>query len=243
MDELEFRRRIMSDPKERDSDILDAMRTNESNSKFAEDILDLDSRIAKAMNVDVPEDLADRILFNQSSRNQNNVVKANFVKRSMAMAASVAFVVGLLVGQINWGNVVVTPAQASLADTAIEHVMAEKPFIANLDEQVNTSQINAKMAPFTHQLSEQFPYHVYYLNHCGFGDANALHMVFEGEKGKVTLFMTNIASSHVEDFQKQGMDGVVEPVGNASIVIVGEKGENVANIANSIKKLIQPVSI
>ncbi|WP_114765281.1 DUF3379 domain-containing protein [Vibrio rhodolitus] len=243
MDELEFRRRIMSDPKQRGSDIVDAMRTNENNNKFAEDILDLDSRIAKAMNVDVPEDLADRILFNQSSRHQTNVVRPNFVKRSMAMAASVAFVVGILVGQINWGNIVVAPAQASLADTAIEHVMAEKPFIAHLDEAVNTEQVNAKMAPFAHQLSAKFPYHVFYLNHCGFGDANALHMVFEGEKGKVTLFMTNIPSQHVEDFQKQGMDGVVEPVGNASLVIVGEKGENVANIANSIKQLIQPVAI
>ncbi|OLQ91203.1 chemotaxis protein [Vibrio ponticus] len=243
MDELEFRRRIMSDPKERDSDILDAMRTNDNNSKFAEELLDLDSRIAKAMNVEVPEDLADRILFNQSSHSQSNVVRPNFIKRSMAMAASVAFVVGLLVGQINWGNIVVAPAQASIADTAIEHVMAEKPFIANLDEKVNTAQINAKMAPFTHELSKQFPYHVYYLNHCGFGEANALHMVFEGEKGKVTLFMTSMPSDGVVDFQKQGMDGVVEPVGNNSMVIVGEKGENVTKIADSIKQLIQPVAI
>ncbi|MGF1910345.1 DUF3379 domain-containing protein [Vibrio kasasachensis] len=243
MDELEFRRRIMSDPKQRDNDIIDAMRTNDSNNKFADDILDLDSRIAKAMNVEVPEDLADRILFNQSSRNQANVIKPNFIKRSMAMAASVAFIVGLLVGQINWGNVIVTPAQASLADTAIEHVIAEKPFVDHLDEQVNTRQINAKMAPFTHQLNEPFPFHVYYLNHCGFGDANALHMVFQGERGKVTLFMTNIPSSHVEDFHKAGMEGIVEPVGNASLVIVGEKGENVTNIADSIKKLIKPVAI
>jgi len=243
MDELEFRRRIMSDPKERDSDIIDAMRTNDSNSKFADDILDLDNHIAKAMNVEVPEDLADRILFNQSSRSQTNVIKPSFIKRSMAMAASVAFVVGLLVGQINWGNVLVTPAQASLATTAIEHVIAEKPFVDHLDERVNTQQINAKMAPFTHQLSEQFPFHVYYLNHCGFGEANALHMVFQGEHGKVTLFITNIPSTDVEDFQKAGMEGVIEPMGNASMVIVGEKGENVTNIADSIKKLIKPVAI
>ncbi len=244
MDELEFRRRIMSDPKQRDSDILDAMRTNENNAKFAEDIADLDSRIAKAMNVDVPDDLADRILFNQSSQHQAKVIRPNFVRRSMAMAASVAFVVGILVGQINWGNIVVAPAQASLADIAMEHVIAEKPFIRDLDEKVSTAQINAKMVPFTHKLDKAFPYHVYYLNHCGFGESNALHMVFEGEKGKVTLFMTNIPSTKVEDFYGQGMSGVVEPVGGgASMIIVGDKDENVTSIANSIKQLIQPVAI
>ncbi|EGU29359.1 DUF3379 domain-containing protein [Vibrio scophthalmi] len=243
MDELEFRRRIMSDPKHRSSDIVDAMRANESHSKFVDDINELDAQIAKAMNVDVPDDLADRILFHQSSQQPTNVIRPNFIKRSMAMAASVAFAFGLLVGQINWGNVLVTPAQASLADTAIEHVIAEKPFVDHLDEQVSSAQINAKMQPFDQQLEKSFPYHVYYLNHCGFGDANALHMVFAGEHGKVTLFITNISSNSVQDFTQQGMSGVVEPVGDSSLIVVGEKGEDVTAIAKSIMNIIKPMAI
>ncbi|EGU49087.1 hypothetical protein VII00023_01585 [Vibrio ichthyoenteri ATCC 700023] len=243
MDELEFRRQIMSDPKHRNNDIIDAIRSSDGNSKFVDDINELDAQIAKAMNVDVPDDLADRILFNQSSRQQSNVIKPNFIKRSMAMAASVAFAFGLLIGQINWGNILVTPAQASLADTAIEHVIAEKPFVAHLDEQVSSAQINAKMVPFHRQLEQSFPYHVYYLNHCGFGDSNALHMVFQGEHGKVTLFLTGISSSSVHDFTKEGMSGVVEPVGNASLILVGDDGEDVSTIAKSIINIIKPMPI
>lgn len=242
MDELEFRRRIMSDPKDRDSDILEAMKSNDANGKFADDILDLDAQIAKAMNVDVPEDLADRILFNQTSSTESNVVRPNFAKRAMAMAASIAFVFGLLVGQVNWGNIVVSPAQASLADTAIKHVIDEKPFVQNLDENVASSQINAKMMPFDHQLGENFPYHVYYLNHCGFGKSNALHMVFQGEKGKVTLFLTGIASDKTVDFEEKGMAGVVEPVGQTSLILVGEEGEDVAKIAENLMTIIKPMS-
>ncbi|NUW66698.1 DUF3379 domain-containing protein [Vibrio coralliilyticus] len=242
MDELEFRRRIMSDPKDRDSDILEAMKSNDANGKFADDILDLDAQIAKAMNVDVPEDLADRILFNQTSSTESNVVRPNFAKRAMAMAASIAFVFGLLVGQVNWGNIVVSPAQASLADTAIKHVIDEKPFVEHLDENVASSQINAKMMPFDHQLGENFPYHVYYLNHCGFGKSNALHMVFQGEKGKVTLFLTGIASDKTVDFEEKGMAGVVEPVGQTSLILVGEEGEDVAKIAENLMTIIKPMS-
>ncbi|KJY66544.1 chemotaxis protein [Vibrio coralliilyticus] len=242
MDELEFRRRIMSDPKDRDSDILEAMKSNDANGKFADDILDLDAQIAKAMNVDVPEDLADRILFNQTSSTESNVVRPNFAKRAMAMAASIAFVFGLLVGQVNWGNIVVSPAQASLADTAIKHVIDEKPFVQNLDENVASSQINAKMMPFDHQLGENFPYHVYYLNHCGFGKSNALHMVFQGKKGKVTLFLTGIASDKTVDFEEKGMAGVVEPVGQTSLILVGEEGEDVAKIAENLMTIIKPMS-
>ncbi|WP_070963586.1 DUF3379 family protein [Vibrio sonorensis] len=241
MDELEFRRRVMSDPKQRDSDIVEAMQNSEANSKFVDDIMDLDVQIAKAMNVDVPDDLADRILFNQTSSSQpNNLVKPTFARRAMAMAASVAFMAGLLAGQLNWSNLLVTEAQASLADTAMEHFMAEKAFIANIDEQVSLSQINAKMLPFAYQLANQFPYHVYYLNHCGFGDSNALHMVFEGKQGKVTLFMTSVSSQSSVNFVDKGMIGVVEPVGDASLILVAHEGEDVAIIAENIAKIIKP---
>ncbi|NIY84838.1 DUF3379 domain-containing protein [Vibrio hepatarius] len=241
MDDLEFRRRIMSDPKCRDSELTAAIKGSESNSKFADEILDLDSQIAKAMSVDVPEDLADRILFNQTSSHQDDkVIRPNFAKRAMAMAASVAFVVGILVGQVNWGNLIVSPAQASLADTALKHVINEKSFVEQLDEKVQLSQINAKMEPYQHQLSDSFPYHVYYLNHCGFGKSNALHMVFQGEAGKVTLFFTGLSSAQAESFVKDGMSGLVEPIGNTSMILVGEQGENVAKIAEKIATIIKP---
>ncbi|KOO10925.1 chemotaxis protein, partial [Vibrio xuii] len=93
MDELEFRRRIMSDPKYRDSELTAAIKGSEANSKFADEILDLDNQIAKAMAVDVPVDLADRILFNQTSTAQEDkIIRPSFAKRAMAMAASIAFV-------------------------------------------------------------------------------------------------------------------------------------------------------
>ncbi len=239
MDELEFRRRIMSDPKQRDHEIKAAISSSESNSKFADEILDLDSQLAKAMNVDVPEDLADRILFNQTSAVESNVVRPNFARKAMAMAASVAFVAGLLVGQVNWGNIVVAPAQASLVDTAMQHVVDEKPFVDAIDEQVQMAQINAKMKPFDHQFDDNFPYHVYYLNHCGFGKSNAVHMVFQGEQGKVTLFLTGIASDKDVNFKQDGMTGVVHAIGDTSLILVGDEGEDVTKIAEKLGSMIK----
>lgn len=240
MDELEFRRRIMSDPKCRDKDVSAAIQSSDKNNQFAEEIAELDRKIAKAMQVDVPDDLADRILFNQtSSLDEKKVIRPTFARKAMAMAASIAFVAGLLVGQINWGNIVVSPAEASLASTAIQHVVDEKPFVEHLDEQVPSSQINAKMAPFNHQLVSNFPYHVYYLNHCGFGKSNALHMVFRGEKGKVTLFLTGIAAEQSAQFEKDGMSGMIEPMGNSSLILVGEQGEDVAIIAQKLSSIIK----
>jgi hypothetical protein len=156
------------------------------------------------------------------------------------LAASVAFAFGLLFGQVNWGNVVVSEAQASLPEMAMKHFNAEKSFIESLNEDPSIEQINAKLLPFAYQLGQSFPYHVFYINHCGFGDSNAMHIVFEGEKGKVTLFLTGIATDQVESFDKDGMSGVVKPMGNSSFILVGEKGEDLAKIGESIRKVMNP---
>jgi hypothetical protein len=236
MDDLELRRILLSEPKLRNKEINQAIHSSEANSMFAEDVLGLDAQIEQAMKIDVPDDLADRILFNQSSQ----LEKKSFSKRMLAMAASAAFAAGLIIGQVNWTPLLVSSAHASLAETAVEHVIHEHPFVNNLDEEVNSQQINAKLRPFAYQFTQNFPYHVYYLNHCGFGSSNALHMVFQGEKGKITLFVTNIDSEQTINFNKNGMSGVVVPIDESSFILVGEEGENVQQIAANLTSIIKP---
>ncbi|KJR29496.1 chemotaxis protein [Vibrio navarrensis] len=242
MDDLEFRRRILSDPKQLDEEMLQTLAGNESHNKFLDDVLDLDSQIKQAMNVSVPDDLVDKILFSQSSiAGRENIARPAFGKKAMAMAASFAFTAGLLFGQLNWGNLLVSPAQASLAETAVQHVIAESAFVNQLDEQVSSEQINAKLSPFEYQFDQRFPYHVYYLNHCGFGQSNALHMVFQGKQGKVTLFLTNIPPETTGDFSQSGLSAIVKAVGNSSLILVGEQGEDVAQLANKLAPMIKPM--
>ncbi len=238
MDDLEFRRRIMSDPKDRDDEIESEIARDSVNAKFIDDILNLDAQLEKAMKVDVPDGLADRILFNQSAETK----QPKLAQKALATAASIAFIFGLLVGQINWGGLVVTPAYATLANTALSHVSAEKPFINPINENVSSTQINVKMKPFAYHFSQDFPYHVYYLNHCAFGDSNAMHMVFEGKFGRVTLFVTNIPAPESHQFVKDGMSGIVMPLMDASMVIVGSMDEDVEKIAETLKPIIHPAS-
>ncbi|QXC56684.1 DUF3379 domain-containing protein [Vibrio mimicus] len=240
MDELEFRRKVMSDPKQRDSELLAMIASSEANAKFADDVLQLDKHLAQAFKVDVPDDLADKILFRQSALVEDEkVIRPQFVRKAMAIAASVAFTAGLLVGQVQWGNILISPAQASLPEMAVQHVIHEEGFVNQADEQADMHQINAKMQPFSFKIEGSFPYHVYYLNHCGFGKENAVHMVFQGDKGKVTLFFTPIASKKALEFKQDGMSGVVEPMGKASLILVGEQGEDVLAIANKLMPMIK----
>lgn len=239
MDDLDFRRRLFSDPKQRDEDVLNAISSSESNAKFAEDMLAFDAELKQAMTVDVPDDLADKILFSQNTIKKKPVWNT-WRKPSLSLAASVAFFVGVMAGQINWSNALLPEVQASIPQTAIEHVMAEKAFVGTIDERANDQQLQAKVKPLNYEIAGAFPYHIYYINHCAFGKSNAVHMIYQGDKGKVTLFFVP-QTTQTQAFSDQGMDGYVYSMNGASIILVGQPGEDLSAMAKRIGAMMSPM--
>lgn len=136
------------------------------------------------------------------------------------------------------GNLLISPAQASLSNMAVQHVIHEEGFVNRLDEQADMQQINAKMRPFAYKMEGDFPYHVYYLNHCGLVKTMPYIWYFKVKRQSNSVF-TPIHSAQSSLFKQDGMAGIIEPVGNASLILVGEKDENLNNIANKLMPMIQ----
>ncbi|MGO2281037.1 DUF3379 family protein [Vibrio casei] len=231
MDDLEFRRRLLSDPNDHSTQVIEKIRSNSHDRKYAESLTDLDNKIEQAMKVDVPDDLADKIIFSTSKSKP----QINMTKKAFALAASVIFTVGLMVGQVNWGALIITPAHARLDSMAIHHIHEEAPFIKDVNEANNAQEMQAKLGTYSYALTSAFPYHIYYLNHCGFSpDHHALHMVFQGKKGRVTAFISNIAAPNASDFAKDGMKGTIIPLPQGSLVVVGNENEDISSIATKL---------
>ncbi|PSU28517.1 DUF3379 domain-containing protein [Photobacterium lutimaris] len=230
MDDLEFRRRLLADPFDNSPDLAEARNVSIANRKLSDELQQLDNKLELAMKVDVPDDLADRILFHQSGQPRSKSIKPRTL---VALAASVAFAFGLFIGQYNQGLSTSNP-QLEIAQIAMEHVRAEAPFIDGIDESVTLSQVNAKLTPFGSNFNA-IPGHVYYVNHCGFGDQNALHMVMDTAQGKVTVFIVPEQSPDMTQFDDQSMQGVIMPVRNASLIVVGGKGQDISPVANSLR--------
>lgn len=236
MDDLEFRRRLLADPNDNSQEMINARNASLANRKLSDELMALDSQLEKAMKVDVPDDLADRILFRQTGQASNKSpwnLKAWKPKTLIAMAASIAFIIGLLSGQYTQGIFTAHPHN-EIANLALEHVYNEAPFIDHIDEAVSLTQVNAKLSPFGSQLTS-LPGHIYYVNHCGFGDQNALHMVMSTQHGKVTVFIVPVTSQRMTTFSDNTMSGVVLPTRDASLIVLGEKGQDVAPIARTLE--------
>ncbi|WP_153446613.1 DUF3379 family protein [Vibrio algicola] len=235
MDDLEFRRRLLSDPHDRSDEILQKILDDQQNRQYVEGLLNLDSKIEQAFHVDVPDDLADKIIFAHSPAKK----QVNMSSRMFALAASLIFAIGLGVGQINWGNVLVSPAHASLENMAMHHIEHGEQFISGINEGNSEQEVNAKLSVYSYRLSSDFPYHIYYLNHCGFSATqHALHMVFAGQHGRVTAFVTKIHSDKKIDFTQQGMKGQIIPLEKGSLVLIGSKQENIDALSQTITPLL-----
>ncbi|MEL6115296.1 DUF3379 domain-containing protein [Photobacterium sp. SP02] len=237
MDDLEFRRRILADPNDQSPEMVATKNASIANRKLHDELQQLDSKLSAAMKVDVPEDLADKILFRQSGQGYQAEKK---VRRHLAIAASVAFLCGLLIGQFQPGFSL-SPAE-DMGQIALAHIYNEAPFVDQVDEGVSLTQVNAKLKPFGPELSG-LPSHVYYLNHCGFNGSGALHMVIGGKHGKITVFVVPQSSNAMKSFEDGKMRGVVMPSQNASLIVVGNKGEDVMPVAEQLKDAMRWTSI
>ena len=69
MDDLQFRRSILTEPKNRDEDVRNAIKQDPAKQKFVHEIDALDEKIAQAMNIPVPDDLYNKFRYSHKSIN------------------------------------------------------------------------------------------------------------------------------------------------------------------------------
>ena len=108
MDELEFRRRAITHPSDRDPAFIAAAEASSANRKHLDEMKQLDSKLRRTLEVEVPAGLAERILLRQAMDASEDVVMPlppptkGRGWRPLAMAASVAFLLGMSTRWISW---------------------------------------------------------------------------------------------------------------------------------------------
>lgn len=66
MDDLEFRRRTIAQPNDLEKELLEFAKESSQRQSFINDMKDFDKQIQDALDIPVPDNLAERILLNTS---------------------------------------------------------------------------------------------------------------------------------------------------------------------------------
>ena len=220
MDDLHIRRSILADPNARDEAMNEAIKSDPAKQKFVNEIEALDEKIAQAMNVPVPDDLYNKLILRQTLASHQQQKSKTRVR--LAMAASVAFVLGLTVNFMMFSS-----TYKNLGDYAIAHVDHEASHFSNADEaNVTLASLNDKMASFKGSFNSTFGTLIF-ADYCRFDGSKSLHLVFQGESSPVNVFIV----PNDEDiefnakFANDRFEGRSLNFNHSNVIVVGDKKE------------------
>ena len=232
MDELEFRRILYADPNCTDEEVLAAIADDPKKQAFYKELKQLDKEMHQASQIKVPDDLVHKLILRQTMASHKSSKVRNRIQ--LAMAASVAFVVGVSFTMWQQNNLL------DLSKQAIAHVHYEGDYALQAQENLSLQQVNAKLAKFGGEFSEDIG-RVYYANFCDFENVRSLHMVLEGENGKVSVFVVPHNNAYLAEgsssdtrYSSQAID-----LKRASIIVVGEEGSNLSEMQQQLNKKIR----
>ncbi len=231
MDELKFRRQAYGEPNSQDPEFLQAAMESAEREAFLNDLKGLDNKIENALKIDVPDDLAAKLLLRQQLQHHHSQRrKTGF---AFAMVASVAFLAGITFTLLRMGPV-------DLGQHALAHVYHEDKAL-HLDQNVQYQDVNFQLASLNTGSNMKFtqqPGKVFYSTYCDFQGVQSLHLVMQGESGKVTLFIVPLEDRMVLDeaFADNKYKGMGFETDNAYMLLVGEGAEDLNYVKNEIKQ-------
>ncbi len=234
MDDILFRHTAIATPNDKGDDFLQRQAEAEQDKALVNEAKQFDLDLQSVLKVDLPEDLAEKILLEQSFAVENKKTLNN--RWHMAIAASIAFIIGISLPLLNNLN----SLPLDIGTVAMQHVQQEYYFTAKIDEQASRTAVNAKLASYGGKVQGDLG-NVFFVNYCSFEGTPALHMIMQGEKGRITVFVVPDDAGFIETpvFNNQHLKGLTEKMGNANVVIVGEKDEPLEKMHLKLQKNIQ----
>lgn len=231
MDELEFRRRIYADPNTTDSDVVEAAKADSNKRDFWNEQKQLDTQLKQAAKVEVPEDLVNKLIWQQSADEFSRYKRKS--RWYMALAASVAFTVGI--GFTMWYH-----QPVSLGGQALAHMQYAETERAHTLLPVNLEMVNAKLASFGASFTDDIG-KVEVANYCHLSTVRSLHLILDTPEGKMSVFIVPERSdirvpAEFEDKQYRGESLTLQ---RASIMVVGDKNADLDNMKKSVADRIR----
>jgi hypothetical protein len=232
MDDLEFRRIIYAEPNCNNEDVALAANEDPAKMDFWNELKKLDSKLQQASQVDVPKDLAHKVILRQSMDSHRASKQRHRIH--LALAASIALVLGVSFTMWQQQNPI------SLNEHALAHVYHEGAYAFEAQEDISLQQINAKLARFGGELSEDIG-QIFFANFCDFENVQSLHLVMQGAQGRVSVFVVphNDKYRANDSFSDGKLKGDAVDFSRARLMIVGAQGQDIEQLKGKFKQKLQ----
>lgn len=194
------------------------------------DILALDAEIGRALALAVPEIRLPELPDVDTGRVSVLPARRRFPPTAwLALAATV--VAAAVIGVRMQGSDV---TGATLADQVLAHVDHESASLVVTDVPVSDQSLRDAVPASVSTLGHSAGL-VTYVRSCEINGRPVPHLVVQGRKGPVTiLLMPEEPVTEAITLSGEHVNGVILPVGNGSVAIIGERDESLENIQREV---------
>ncbi len=229
---IEFRRILLTDPGVVDAEFARHRRDCHDCTDAVERSAYFERRLREAVDIDVPENLASRILLKQSFEAHTERPWWR-TRRAYALAASMLLMVGL-------ATLALTShlEQRHLSEEFVALVKGA-PYALAASKPVSSDDISAAMRPAGLDLDGEIG-NVTYAGRCLVRGTLSGHIVLQGDTAPVTVFLIN--EQLVTDrgtIRSDLYSGIVLPLGSGTIAIVSTPGEALENVEARVRSAIR----
>jgi ATP-dependent protease HslVU (ClpYQ) peptidase subunit len=229
---IEFRRLLLTDPGLVDAEFVEHRRSCPDCAEAVERSAHCEWRLRQAVNIDVPENLASRILLKQSFEYHADRPWWR-TRRAYALAASMLLMVGLIsLGLSSYLE------QQRLNEEFVALVNGA-PYALAASKPVSGSEISAALEPVGLDLAGDIGA-VTYAGRCIVRGKLSGHIVVQGDTAPVTVFL--IGEQLVADratIRSNLYSGIVVRQGAGTIAIVSTPGESLEKVEARIRSAIR----
>jgi hypothetical protein len=200
---------------------------------FRAEMLALDLKISSALAISVPE-----LKLPELSEIDTSKVTALPLRRFaqpawLAVAATVTLAVF-----IGYGMLGSDVSNATLAEQILAHIDHEPGAFRVVDEAVTDKRL-ARVVPASIGSIDHSVGLITYAQSCRINGREVPHLVIQGEFGPITiLLMPGEKISGAQTIEGENVHGIILPVGDGSIAIIGESGERLEQIEEQVKNSV-----
>ena len=198
--------------------------------EYDNDTRELDLKIAKALQIDVPE----LVMPELPEIETDNVATLPMRKRSLAPLWFAVAATVVLATSISLRMSDIFQSHESLADEILAHMDHEPGALRVTDVAVPDERL-ARIVPASMAQFDRDETLITYAQPCIINGKAAPHLVFQGERGPVTIIlMPDEAVAEATPIDGTSVKGVILPVGDGSIAIIGNRDEPLAPIQKNV---------
>jgi hypothetical protein len=226
---LVFRHRLLADPGNHDPAVRAHLRDCDSCSRWAAESTRFEAILHRAINVDVPENLASRILLHHAFRES---ALSRPRRRAFALAASIV-IAGVLTGTL-----LLFDTKPTLADDVFTHI-DETAYALTSTTILDDNEVAGVFAWFGARVSPRLG-DATFANVCAFKNKRIAHVVLREAQSSVTvIIMPEERIEYSTRIGKGHRRGLLLPFSGGSMAIVSESGQGLDRLEGRVRDALR----